>query len=132
MSRVPLLALAAALLLVAPATALGQLPTIPTSTVTAVPTVPLPVPVPPLPIVGQKGPDPQAYQANDAKGFRDVLPSGTRGLYSAADLALFLGAKQAVPHCCEQLPMYGDLVYATPGLQASDISRAPSRGSART
>ncbi len=119
MPRVPLLALVAGLVLAAPATALGQLP-IPT----AVPTVP-PVPTVPagVPVLGQTGPEPQAYQANDGKGFRDILPSGTRGLYDAADLGLFLASGKTVPHCCDQLPMYGDLVYATPGLQASDIPK---------
>ncbi len=28
-----------------------------------------------------------------------------------------------MPHCCDQLPMYADLMYATPGLQASDVPK---------
>ena len=52
-----------------------------------------------------------------------MLPSGTRGRYNAVDLAAFLAAGRTVPHCCEQLKMYGDLVYATPGLRAQDVGR---------
>ena len=101
---------------VAAAPAAAQLPPLPT--VTAVPTA-----VPTVPPVLEQGPDPQAYQANDGRGFRDVLPSGTRGLYSAPDLAAFLATGRTVPHCCEQLGMYSDLLYATPGLQAGDIPK---------
>jgi hypothetical protein len=50
-----------------------------------------------------------------------VLPPGTRGRYSAVELAAFLTTGQTVPHCCDQLPMYRDLVYATPGLTAAQI-----------
>ena len=28
-----------------------------------------------------------------------------------------------MPHCCDQLGMYGNLVYATPGLQAGDLGK---------
>src|SRR6187397_1046667 len=106
--RIAFAAAAAAALLTAPASAQIPLP-IPT----VVPTV-----VPGLP---SQGPGAQPYQANDGKGFRDVLPPGTRGRYNAAELAAFLATKQTVPHCCDQLGMYRDLMYATPGLQASQI-----------
>src|SRR3954454_16006329 len=96
------------LALAAPAAAQIPLP-IPT----AVPTV-----VPELP---NQGPAPGAYQANDGKGFRDVLPPGTRGRYHGADLAPFLATGATVPHCCDQLGMYRDLMYATPGLKAADV-----------
>jgi hypothetical protein len=77
------------------------------------------LPIPPLPIPpGQQPPEPLPYGANDGGGFRDVLPSGTRGHYNAVELAGFLTAGRTVPHCCDQLGMYGDLVYATPRLQA--------------
>src|SRR5918911_886033 len=36
-------------------------------------------------------------------------------------VAAFLATGATVPHCCDQLGMYGDLVYATPGLQ--DVGR---------
>jgi acyl-homoserine lactone acylase PvdQ len=66
-------------------------------------------------------PTPDAYQANDGGGFHDILPSGTRGRYDALELALFLTTGKTVPHCCDQLPMYANLLRATPGLQAQDI-----------
>src|SRR5689334_15180233 len=100
-------ALAALLLTAAAATA--QIPPLPTVVPTVVPGVP------------SQGPGAQPYQTNVGKGIRDLLPSGTRGRYDAAELAAFLATKQTVPHCCDQLGMYRDLMYATPGLQASQI-----------
>jgi acyl-homoserine lactone acylase PvdQ len=96
-----------------PAPAAAQLPPLP----------PLPTP-PPNPLTPAGPPAfEQAYGTNDGGGFRDVLPSGTRGLYNALELGAFIATGQTVPHCCEQLGMYGDLVYATPGLQAAQIPR---------
>src|SRR5215216_6321162 len=106
--RTVLAAALAALLLATPAAA--QLP-VPIPTV--VPTV--------LPGLPSQGPGAQPYQANDGKGFRDTLPPGTRGRYNAAELAAFLATGATVPHCCDQLGMYRDLMYATPGLQASQL-----------
>jgi acyl-homoserine lactone acylase PvdQ len=63
------------------------------------------------------------YQANDGGGFRDILPSGTRGRYSLTELGAFLTTGATVPHCCDQLPMYAGLLHATPGLQAADVSK---------
>src|SRR3954462_6885465 len=105
-------AVVAGALLLPPAAAQAQIPIPPIPTV--VPTVVPGVPSPP-------GPGAQPYQANDGKGFRDILPPGARGRYNAAELAAFLATKQTVPHCCDQLGMYRDLMYATPGLQASQI-----------
>jgi acyl-homoserine lactone acylase PvdQ len=80
--------------------------------------------IPPLPpILPQSGPAPDAYRANDGLGFHDILPSGTRGRYSLTELAAFLARGTTVPHCCDQLPMYADLKYATPGLKAQDIPK---------
>ena len=76
-----------------------------------------------LPQLPGSGPQPQPYQANDGGGFRDILPPGTRGRYNALELAAFLANGTTVPHCCDQLGMYRDLVYATPGLKAGDIPR---------
>src|SRR6185503_20706266 len=72
-------------------------------------------------ILPGSGPTPQPYQANDGGGFRDILPPGTRGHYNAVELAAFLANGTTVPHCCDQLGMYRDLVYATPGLTAAQI-----------
>jgi acyl-homoserine lactone acylase PvdQ len=93
--------------LAAPAAASAQLP------------VPLPVPGP----NAGAAPHVQPYRTADATGFRDVLPPGTRGLYNAPELGAFLAGGRTVPHCCDQLQMYGDLVYATPGLAAEDVSK---------
>ena len=89
------------------------------SRATPTPTISLPIPLP-----GQgSGPTPEAFRAHDGGGFRDILPSGTRGRYDLVELAAFLATAKTVPHCCDQLPMYGNLVYATPGLRASQIPR---------
>src|SRR3954468_18211529 len=74
-----------------------------------------------LPPLTTGGPTPDAYQAHDGKGFRDILPPGTRGRYNAVELAAFLASGKTVPHCCDQLGMYRDLVYATPGLTAAQV-----------
>ncbi len=74
-----------------------------------------------LPQLPTGGPAPDGYQAHDGKGFRDILPPGTRGRYNAVELAAFLASGQTVPHCCDQLGMYRDLVYATPGLTAAQV-----------
>src|SRR3954452_15055353 len=96
MLRIPVLALALFALLATPAGA--QLPGLPTA-----------------------GPPPGADQANDGKGVRAILSPGTRGRYNALELAAFLATGKTVPHCCDQLGMYRDLVYATPGLTAPQV-----------
>jgi acyl-homoserine lactone acylase PvdQ len=68
-------------------------------------------------------PQPQPYQANDAGGFRNVLPPGSNGLVNATQLISFLTTGARPPHNNDQYGMYEDLVYATPGLQASQIGR---------
>ena len=77
----------------------------------------------PLPggLAGNPGTPVQAYGAADGGGFRDVLPPGTAGTYNAAELGAFLATGRTVPHCCDQLAMYRDLVYATPGLTAAQV-----------
>ena len=113
------LALCTALLFaVLSARAAAQIPPLP----------PIPTVIPPG-VVPATGPAPAGYQANDAGGFRNILPSGTRGRYNAAELGAFLTTGATVPHCCDQLPMYGDLVYATPGLKTEDIPKFFKDGS---
>jgi acyl-homoserine lactone acylase PvdQ len=92
---------------------------------------PLPIPLPPVPTavptvvpgLPATGPGARPYGENDAGGFRDVLPPGTRGRYNGPELAAFLATGQTVPHCCDQLGMYRDLVYATPGLRPEHIGQ---------
>jgi acyl-homoserine lactone acylase PvdQ len=66
-------------------------------------------------------PEPTPYQANDGKGFRDVLPPGTNGLANGPQLAAFLATGQRPAHNDDQRDMYGNLVYAAPGLKDSDL-----------
>jgi acyl-homoserine lactone acylase PvdQ len=68
-------------------------------------------------------PTPQPYGTNDARGFRDVLPPGANGLANAVDIAAFLLGGRRPPHSDDQRDMYGDLVYAVPGLKPSDLDR---------
>ena len=109
MSRIARVVIAvAAVVLAAAAPARAQLPQLPDL---------------PLPggLAGNPGTPVQAYGANDGGGFRDVLPPGTAGTYNAVELGAFLTAGRTIPHCCDQLAMYRDLVYATPGLTAAQV-----------
>jgi acyl-homoserine lactone acylase PvdQ len=63
----------------------------------------------------------QPYQANDYKGFRSLLPPGTHGTFNALEFAQFQLSGTYPPHARDQLPMYENLVYATPGLTAGQI-----------
>ena len=67
--------------------------------------------------------DVQPYATNDAGGFHDVLPPGANGLANPIQLAAFLTTGQRPPHSDDQLAMYRDLMYATPGLKAEDLGR---------
>src|SRR5438132_4138951 len=68
-------------------------------------------------------PTPQPYGTNDAGGFHDVLPPGTNGFDNALDLFNFESMHKAPAHSSDQLPMYRDLLYAAPGLSASQLSQ---------
>ncbi|HEX8066052.1 MAG TPA: penicillin acylase family protein [Thermoleophilaceae bacterium] len=68
-------------------------------------------------------PTPQPYQANDGKGFMNVLPPGQSGRANGFELLSFLSTGERPPHNDEQLGMYGDLVYAAPGLDPGDVSK---------
>jgi acyl-homoserine lactone acylase PvdQ len=65
----------------------------------------------------------QPYGTGDFGGFHDVLPPGTSGLANGPQLAAFLAFGQRPGHNDDQLGMYRDLMYATPGLQAHDIPK---------
>jgi acyl-homoserine lactone acylase PvdQ len=67
--------------------------------------------------------DVQPYGTNDAGGFHDVLPPGTNGLANGVQLAAFLTTGARPAHNDDQLAMYRDLMYATPGLKAADVGR---------
>ena len=63
----------------------------------------------------------QPYQTNDYGGFRNILPPGTDGNFNATDAAQFGCCGTYPPHAVDQLSMYENLVYATPGLTAAQI-----------
>ena len=75
----------------------------------------------------------QPYGMNDGGGFWNILPPGQNGHASVADIAAFFAAcpppKTNCPdaprpkHSSKELQMYGDLVYASPGLSAADIPK---------
>jgi hypothetical protein len=66
-------------------------------------------------------PDPLPFRANDAGGFRNILPPGQGTTDNGAEIAAFLATGARPRHNDDQLNMYEDLVYASPGLQASGI-----------
>jgi acyl-homoserine lactone acylase PvdQ len=68
-------------------------------------------------------PAPEPYGTNDPGGFRNVLPPGQNGHANAADVLLFNTSGERPPHNDDQLGMYGDLVYASPGLSGGDLPR---------
>ena len=64
---------------------------------------------------------PQPYGTNDAGGFRNVLPSGENGLDNAQQLAEFQLNGTYPPHYTDQLPLYANLLHASPTLTAGQI-----------
>ena len=70
---------------------------------------------------GGGGPAPQPYGANDAGGFRNILPPGENGLDNAVQLATFEATGTRPAHFSDQLGMYSNLIYAAPGLTAAQI-----------
>ena len=74
-----------------------------------------------LPCAAGAAPTPGAYGDNDEGGFRNILPPGQGQSVNAAEITAFLTAGTRPPHDSDQLQMYEDLVYATPGLEESQI-----------
>jgi acyl-homoserine lactone acylase PvdQ len=66
-----------------------------------------------------------AYGAGDHSkgGFRDILPPGTNGFANLVELGSFLTTGTRPTHNSDQLPMYADLVRATPGLSTTGLSK---------
>ena len=66
------------------------------------------------PAAGQPGPG--RYQDfGDARGFLNIVPPGQDGVLNGPEAVAAQGG-QYPPHVMDQLGMYGDLVYAAPGL----------------
>ena len=66
---------------------------------------------------------PGAYQQGDFKGFSNILPPGNNGVDSAPEAATFGATGQRPANWTDQLAMYRDLLYASPGLKNEDISK---------
>ncbi len=67
-------------------------------------------------------PTPGPYQQNDYRGFRNVLPPAQGKNANASEVAAFRANGTYPPHTSDvQLSMYRDLMYAAPGLTASQI-----------
>src|SRR6195952_6095949 len=65
------------------------------------------------------------YATNDESGggFHDILPPGTNGLANLVQLGAFLTTGARPAHNSDQLSMYADLVRATPGMTAANLSK---------
>jgi acyl-homoserine lactone acylase PvdQ len=64
---------------------------------------------------------PAPYGANDAGGFRNVLPPGSNGLDDFQQLLEFKGPGRLPPHFADQQPLYENLLYAAPTLTEAQI-----------
>ena len=74
-----------------------------------------------LPASARAGVPVHAYGSNDAGGFRNVLPAGENGLDNATQLAQFEFNGTYPPHFADQLPLYANLLYASPTLTHEQI-----------
>jgi len=63
----------------------------------------------------------QPYGANDAGGFRNVLPPGENGLATFSEIFAFRGAGVLPPHFADQQPLYENLVYGSPELTDAQV-----------
>jgi acyl-homoserine lactone acylase PvdQ len=63
----------------------------------------------------------QPYGTNDYGGFRNILPPGQGQNVNVGEAAAFLGGGTLPQYFDDQREMYGDLVFATPGLSAAAI-----------
>jgi acyl-homoserine lactone acylase PvdQ len=68
-------------------------------------------------------PTPEPYGTNDAGGFRAVLPPGANGFVNGPQLLAFQAGGVRPAHNDDQLAPYRDLLFAAPGLAASNIDR---------
>jgi acyl-homoserine lactone acylase PvdQ len=63
----------------------------------------------------------EPYGANDAGGFRNVLPPGENGTASFGEILAFRGPGLLPPHFADQQPLYENLLYAAPTLTEDQI-----------
>ena len=74
------------------------------------------------PATASAAPTPAPYGTNDAGGFLNILPPGQGESVNAGEIGDFLATGARPPHNSDQLQMYANLVYATPGLKASQLT----------
>src|SRR5688500_15228980 len=65
----------------------------------------------------------EPYGTNDAGGFRNVLPPGQAGTDNALQLAAFTATGARPAHWDDQLPLYENLLYASPTLTDADVEK---------
>ena len=63
----------------------------------------------------------QPFGANDAGGFRNVLPPGQVGTDDATEFAAFQLNGSFPPHWTDQQPLYNNLIQAAPGLTDAQV-----------
>ncbi len=63
----------------------------------------------------------EPYGANDAGGFRNVLPPGENGIDTLSQLLQFKSNGVLPPHAADQQALYENLVYGAPGLTEAQI-----------
>ncbi|MEA2389040.1 MAG: hypothetical protein QOG41_1813, partial [Thermoleophilaceae bacterium] len=68
-------------------------------------------------------PAPQSHGHNDSGGFHDVLPPGTNGFDNAVQLSEFFSSGKRPPHNNDQMALYRDLLYASPGLPPDQLTK---------
>src|SRR6476660_4648387 len=103
------LLVSALMALLVPAAAAAQLP---------LPTVP-----PGATSPAATGPAPSPYGTDDAGGFRNVLPPGSKGVDNAADLARFQASAQRPEHFDDQQPLHDGLIGASPHLTYAQVGQ---------
>ncbi len=65
---------------------------------------------------------PEPYGANDAGGFRSVLPPGENGTADFSEVLASRGSAHLLPpHFADQQPLYENLLYARPTLTEDQI-----------
>lgn len=76
-----------------------------------------------VPPAAQAAPEPQPYRTNSVGGFNDVMAPGANGFSNGPELAAFLANGTRPAHNDDQLPLYRDLIYASPGLTSLTVPK---------
>lgn len=73
------------------------------------------------PAARAEAPAPGGYQEDDYLGFRNISPPGQNGFVTATGVFDFRLSGIRPPHNADQLGLYGDLVYDSPGITEADV-----------